>query len=67
MRAHVFLPQADIAQCSRHVVSCQKRKHWMDNYTTFSQLGGLHGAQWSVIRLKRIIEDRLTTAEFAKL
>jgi hypothetical protein len=33
----------------------------------FSQLGGLHGAQWSRSSdLKRIIEDQVTTAEFAK-
>jgi hypothetical protein len=32
----------------------------------FSQLGGLHGAQWSRSSdLKRIIEDQVTTAEFA--
>ncbi len=33
----------------------------------FSQLGGLHGAQWSRSSdLKRIMEDLVTTAEFAK-
>ncbi len=33
----------------------------------FSQLGGLHGAQWSRSSdLKRIIEDLVTTPEFAK-
>ena len=33
----------------------------------FSQLGGLHGAQWSrPSDLKRIMEDLVTTAEFAK-
>ena len=33
----------------------------------FSQLGGLHGAQWSRSPdLKRIMEDQVTTAEFAK-
>jgi hypothetical protein len=33
----------------------------------FSQLGGLHGAQSSRSSdLKRIIEDQVTTAEFAK-
>jgi hypothetical protein len=33
----------------------------------FSQLGGLHGAQWSRSSdLKRILEDQVTTAEFAK-
>jgi hypothetical protein len=32
-----------------------------------SQLGGLHGAQWSRSPdLKRIMEDQVTTAEFAK-
>src|ERR1700682_4517389 len=33
----------------------------------FSHLGGLHGAQWSRSSdLKRIMEDLVTTAEFAK-
>ena len=69
MRAHVFrfAHRADIAQCSRHVRFVPKAEA-LDRtiILPFSQLGGLHGAQWSRSSdLKRIIEDQVTTAEFA--
>jgi hypothetical protein len=68
---HMFsaLPSnSDIARRSRHVSNVPKAEalDWTI-ILPLSQLGGLHGAQWSRSPdLKRIMEDQVTTAEFAK-
>jgi hypothetical protein len=64
----LFPPTTDIRRGERHVWFVPKAEalDWTI-ILPFSQLGGLRGAQWSRSSdLKRIIEDLVTTAEFAK-
>ena len=63
-----LLLNSGIAQRRRHFafVPEAEARDWTV-VLPFSQLGGLYGAQWSRSSdLKRMIEDRVTTAEFAK-
>ena len=68
IRTSALPPTADIPDsgCDVRKVPKAEALDWTI-ILPFSQLGGLHGAQWSRSSdLKRIIEDQVTTAEFAK-
>jgi hypothetical protein len=57
---------ADMPGPRRHVRFTAEALNWT-TMPPLSQLGGHHGAQWSrPSDLKRIMEDQVTTAEFAR-